>query len=233
MILCPYITEILPDNYLAGKRCFIIGGGPSLINFNESTLKDEFVIGVNKAFDRFSPQINYCNDKIFYDMMITPPVDPPRLAAEFAHLSEAWRDYKGLKVFSEMIERQHFRDVILVRQILEHEIKTDLSNGMYSGNNSGFGAIMLAIGLGCKEIYLLGFDLKTKNAADDGKDQTHWHEGYVRQTPRTLQKRLWEFGGVFGEFAGKFINAGIDVVNLSPDSDLTCFRTDTAENVLK
>ena len=38
----------LEDDTWKGRRCFIIGGGPSLRGFDFSSLKGELVIGVNR-----------------------------------------------------------------------------------------------------------------------------------------------------------------------------------------
>ena len=39
-----------PDGSWAGRRCFIIGGGPSLKGFDFERLRGERVIAINKAF---------------------------------------------------------------------------------------------------------------------------------------------------------------------------------------
>ena len=42
--------EILPDGSWSGRRCFIVGGGPSLKGFDFERLRGERVIAINKAF---------------------------------------------------------------------------------------------------------------------------------------------------------------------------------------
>ena len=46
------LSNILCDGAWKGQRCFVIGGGPSLNNVDLAYLKDELVIGVNRAFER-------------------------------------------------------------------------------------------------------------------------------------------------------------------------------------
>ena len=62
-----FITDVLNSDSWKGKRCFIIGGGPSLSDFDFDILKDELTIGINKTLIQFSPTLNYSMDKRFYD----------------------------------------------------------------------------------------------------------------------------------------------------------------------
>jgi len=94
----------------------------------------------------------------------------------------------------------------------------------WSGN-SGFGAIMLAIALGSREIYLLGYDLQAIN-------QSHWHSGYPNRD-------LGEFNDKLMEYKNEIISASIDinklgvkVFNLNKDSALKCFPFTDIETVL-
>jgi len=44
------ITQKFNSSSWLNRRCFIIGGGESLINFDFSCLKNELIITINKAF---------------------------------------------------------------------------------------------------------------------------------------------------------------------------------------
>jgi len=56
-----FLYDFLPDGAWTGRRCFIIGGGPSLKGFNFSRLKGELVIGINRAFE-------FCDCDIIFAM---------------------------------------------------------------------------------------------------------------------------------------------------------------------
>ena len=60
------LYDVLPDGEWAGQRCFIIGGGESLKDFDFSKLKNELVIGVNLAFKKIDCQINFAMDYNLY-----------------------------------------------------------------------------------------------------------------------------------------------------------------------
>ena len=102
----------------------------------------------------------------------------------------------------------------------------DITHGIYGGNNSGFGALMLAIALGANPIYLLGYDMKIES-------KTHWHSGYPNQNAEKLRNRLLIFKKQFEEFANPIKKLGIDIVNLNPNSALSCFKICSPSTVLK
>jgi hypothetical protein len=221
-----YLHEIVAPNLLENRACYIIGGGPSLINFSPSRLAGKYVLGVNKAFAKFNPQMNWSNDKIFDDMMITPPDDD----VELKQMSYVWKHgYNGLKVFREQIDRKNYRNgECLVKMLIEPTVSFDISQGIYCGGNSGFGAMMLAVALRANPIYLLGFDLKVNVQ----EDRTHWHNGYPGQTPRLLLRKMQGFKEPFELLAPKLADLGIKIINLGPDSDLKCFPEQNVEDIL-
>lgn len=216
------ITHVLPTGAWKGKTCYLIGGGPSLKSFDFSCIKNELTIGVNKAFIQFPTTINYAMDKRFYDM-VTFAQRP-----EWKKLHEQWEAYKGIKLFVKQGVRYRYDEsVYVVNWIQRKMLSFELAKGIHGGNNSGYGAIALAIALGAKRIGLLGYDLKIKKKTKDvkpGKDvDTHWHEGYVFQSKRAYQPKLNKFRMCFEEFAPIIAERGIEVVNLNPDSALKCF----------
>ena len=61
------ITEILSSDSWEDKRCILMGGGPSIVDFDFSLIENELTIGVNKSFIKFPTNIVYCMDMGFYD----------------------------------------------------------------------------------------------------------------------------------------------------------------------
>lgn len=219
------VTNVFPTGSWKGKRCFLIGGGPSLENFNPALLQNELVIGINKAFLKFDSTINYAMDMKFFNYVTKPPVN-----GELGRIiKEKWESYKGIKLFLQVAPKFDFGDgIMVVKRLPTRQISLDLNKGIFSGTNSGFGALMLAIALGSTQIGLLGYDLKV----DLEREKTHWHHGYPNQTPRSLQKKLDKFRLEFEEFAPRIKELGIEVVNLDLDSALTCFSKKPLEEVL-
>ncbi|MHA1690363.1 MAG: hypothetical protein ACTSU7_01870 [Candidatus Heimdallarchaeaceae archaeon] len=217
------ISEIYTSTSLENKRCFLLAGGPSLKNFNYAVLKDEFTIGINKTFTIFSSNINYSMDLKFYNYISRPGNENGQ-----RKVHESWLKYQGYKVFTCQRNKYNFsNDIFVVDRINERTLSFDLSKGIYAGSNSGFGALMLAVALGSKVIYLLGYDLKVN------EKNTHWHQGYFNQNVAIFEKRLLKYKQLFEEFAPYLKENGIEVINLSVNSALECFPKSTLDKVLR
>ena len=52
-----FIYEVLPDRSWKGKPCIVVGGGPSLQDFDWELLCGWRVIGVNRVYEKFDPTI--------------------------------------------------------------------------------------------------------------------------------------------------------------------------------
>lgn len=89
--------------------------------------------------------------------------------------------------------------------------------------NSGAGAIALAALFGVSRIFLLGYD------AQHTAGRAHWHEDH----PKKLAN-----AGVVAEWPAQFaelrswLDSRVDVINLSRETALTCFRRGSVEAYL-
>lgn len=220
------VTEVLSSMDWKGKRCFIIGGGPSIKELDFHLLENELTIGVNKTFTRFNTNICYCMDlKLYEYISICNDGD-----GRHREICEAWKNYKGVKVFLCPGHRYNFsEDVFVVNRLQNKAVSFNLQEGIYGGTNSGFGAMMLGIALGASPLYLLGFDMGIGRRPN----KTHWHEGYPNQDADRFNGKLKLFGELFAKFAPTIQKAGVDVVSLNPDGDLECFPKDELLKVLK
>ena len=230
MLRNPYITEVLQNGQWQGRRCFIIGGGPSLLNFAPERLDGELSIGVNKAFVKYNPQLNYAMDPIFHEQLTTRP----NILPNDSKLKQDWENYKGLRIFLQTaVNFYHVKRIYIVKRRIERCISLDLEQGIYTGNNSGFGALMLAVALKANPIYLLGFDMQVS----EDKTQTHWHDGYRdcqgnTQSPRNLERKMKQFIKEFNFIALALANLGVKVINLNPESRLNAFSKQNITEVL-
>lgn len=218
------------------QPCFITAGGPSLAKFDFSRLKGKLSIGINKAFLTYAPSINYSMDSTFYEAIINGFYDEQ----EGCRVLLKWLDYPGHRIFLTPMELKKFGpEVWLVRRKWKADVnKVDLEEGIWGGENSAAGAINLAISLGADPIYLLGYDMKCG-------DQTHYHNGYVDNAPdekgqNTLVARdpvvfnakLKEYREEITALAPLWKESGNTIINLGPDSDLTCFPFQDLDKVL-
>lgn len=99
------------------------------------------------------------------------------------------------------------------------------ADGICHGHNSGYQAINLAVMLGARRIILLGYDMKP---ADDGR--IHWHEEHPVKTPANVftQSMLPAYKTIVEPLQER----GIEVINTSLSSALTCFKKMPLEEAL-
>jgi len=211
-----HLSAILPKDSWKGQRVFIIGGGPSLRDIspeNRTALVQEKVIGTNKAFRDFPCDINVVLDRGFYQKLYFPKKEYQK------ELSLRFKYWEGIKVFANWKPtwnwvpdpKRYVFDVLKKKELSYDPDK------IYAGNNSGFAAMMLAVALGSKEIYLLGMDMQIQNK------HTHYHEGYRGQSPMVLEHHLEQFKRCFTEIAPKLEEEGIQVFDCSLNGSLHCF----------
>ncbi len=187
------------------KRCFIIGGGPSINDMDLTPIKKEFVIGVNEAF-RLGKWIDlwfFADSDIFKNHRQDIEKWPNRIVS----CSGAAKNNKKIEYYHRC--KQH-------KICFEHD-KLAFPNGMA---NSGATAINLAIREGFDTIILLGFDMKTAN----GK---HHYHNYYKKTPRhDAYDRFMLHLECIAEETDKTI------LNATPDSALKCFPKVNLQDIL-
>lgn len=216
------ITNVLSNGQWKGKRCFIIGGGPSLVNINAEKLENELTIGINKSFTRFNTNICYAMDTGFYDD-ITYKGEGEK---ERLEINKQWKRYQGIKVFLQPTgdKKGKFKlddNVYVVKRIYEKKVSFDLAEGICGLSNSGIGAIMLACCLGANPIFLCGFDMKV----DRKMNKTHWHTGYSKQEISGFARSLENYKQMFYEFAPVWRQLGIQIINVNTEEGtaMRCF----------
>jgi len=209
------LYDILPDGSWKNQRCFIIGGGESLKGFDFSKLKNELVIGVNRAYEMGNCTINYAMDNNLYHW-----ITKGKLGWE---AKKRFKDFKGIPVWLDSAGYDYPRGIFILNKLDSHKNSYVMKDGIKSGTNAGFGALNLAVCLGANPIYLLGFDMEGK----DGK-QVWWHNGYPEnQIERVYDKFILDFKKIVPDLKEK----GIQVINLNPDSKLKCFDFGKFEDI--
>ncbi len=147
-------------NKYEGKRCFIIGNGPSLTIEDLNLLKDEYTFASNK--------ILYLLDKTEWRPTFYCCEDPEAVEMIADELEKYEISYKFLNVYS----KKDFNDenvrfflsytpYTLRREKIPFEsvyISEDISCYLTAGATVTFTSIQFAIFMGFKEIYLLGCD---------------------------------------------------------------------------
>ena len=218
-----YLKNSLPTGSWKDQRCFIIGGGFSLKDFDFSQLQGEKVIAINKSFvDAPFADIQFSVDKRFYDW-ITKPMENEKKMKE---ARDMWPYFKGHKVWLKVPGQIYQKGIEYVEKNPHHEgISMSLEEGIYASSNSGYAAINLAIALGANPIYLLGYDMKQGK-----RGESHYHGGYpAKQTDKQLEM----FAKSFPKLAKDAEKAGVKIINLNRDSALRCFEFADIEEIIK
>ena len=209
------LSTVLKDGLWKGNRCFVIGGGPSLEDFDWSLLKGELVIGANRAFEFCDPAVIYSMDARYWRW-----IEKGTFGQD---VTERFRDYPGYKIWLNTAANCYPEDILLVPCTGADSISESLADGLGGGGNSGYGALNLALCLGADPIYLLGYDM----GHGSDKKQTWFHGGY----PTIQDVNVYEgFRKPYNKFADN-INQRARVINLNTDSGLRCFPFGFLEDV--
>jgi len=146
------------------KECYIVGGGPSLTNFDWDLLKGKFVIAINRAYEVL-PEANilYFTDPDYWQLH-----------------KDAMKKHGG-KLIRGVLRLGETKDPQVQEYHLTGSRGLELTPGcLKHGNNSTHAAINLAgVHLKIPTIYLMGIDMQWSK----DKKQTHWHSGHRRIDP--------------------------------------------------
>jgi hypothetical protein len=214
---------VVPDQSWKGRRCFIVGGGPSLKGFEFERLRGDLTIAINRSLESLDPTIWFSG--------------APRLVSWIlqGELGENLRTkfLRGAGFLKCLVTNLGYcwpaNILVLNRRECSFRLSTSMEQGIYlgpagSGCNSGLGALNLALCLGADPIYLLGFDMI---GGPDGR-QTWHHQDYPQV----------ESGAVYHDFAKAFEQISTDalgrarVINLNPQSAMKSFPFGEVNEVL-
>lgn len=169
-----YNQEILKfKDVHKGRRCFIVGTGPSLCMEDLDRLYEngDLCISMNSIYLAFSNTKWRPNYYVVID-----------LAFKFDELENIENDKIKYKFFSdqetEYWQSKHPSHVIKIHHLWNERhggFASDLENGIYGAGTVTHACVQLAAYMGCKEIYLLGIDF----SAEVGM-RTHFIDNYER-----------------------------------------------------
>lgn len=219
-----HIEEVLPEGSWHGHPAFLIGGGPSLKDFDFGRLRGRRTIGVNIAFTAFDPTVIFSMDTRCLNWILNGTYD----RGSYPGLGNKFTRSSAYKVWLLTYTASLREDIFIVP--VHKDYQSGLSSftfhfrdGLGHGNNSGYAALNLAVILGANPIYLLGYDCNRRPEA------SHWHSGHpVPQNPKHLDTFIPRFEAA----AAAIKKAGVRVVNLNPASALRCFEFGSLEEAL-
>lgn len=225
-----------------GGECWIIGGGPSMprqFGIPEDVIED--VLHKRQPPSAYSPYLSPIHDKhsigVNAAFMIGDWID----MVFFGDGKFYFQNEKAISAFPKLRvtcnpnlhKRPHVRGVKYVGRDGNHAVGFSSKPGYISWNhNSGAAAMNVAVHMGAKRLFLLGFDMNT-----DDKRNLHWHSVYadVYHTRRRQEKSLPYHKHLpnFPFVANDAERLGIEIINVSPDSSLEQFPKMNLEEALK
>lgn len=154
-------------NKYNGKRCFILGNGPSLTLEDLELLKEEFTFGANRIFSLYDktewrPDVYMCVDRELlrnYHKVI-----------EEMHVKYKFIEMYGKKYFPKKTDDTYYfysYAPFSINYVINPSFSKDISKGMWSGQTVTFSAMQIAVYMGFKEIYLLGVDHSYRKTIDE------------------------------------------------------------------
>lgn len=194
------------------KPVFLIGGGPSLRGFDFERLRGAgYTIAINKAIEHVPwADCVFTLDTVWFEKNI-----------------ELLRQSPAEKVIA--VPRGYQippcdARFTFVERIREVKVSADPAT-VYSGDNSGFGALNVACLKNARLVYLLGYDLNPTG-------QTHWHAGYDYRV-RYGQHNYLQWAQFFHMISGVLHLRGVKVFNCSERSSIRCFPFANIDEVIR
>ena len=231
---------------MSPNRAVILGGGSSirqgLWNLPVTDLpiwrkiQNEFVIGTNFSDLFFPSTVLMYSDYQFY------------------HTQKEWLDKVPLVIGRPggYYERDDCiglnYNLLLLKGSIKYNGINSLKNGLYTYQLVGMAAISFAIGLGCKEIYLLGYDACEINGHTHFYDDIPNAGHYKYITPRCgvgkklndnnelvyrtgNYNKIKELNDVYFKPFEQALQDGIKIYNVSPNSKIETFTKITMEQM--
>jgi hypothetical protein len=200
-----------PEPEWDGQDAYVVGGGSSLSNFDWSLICGKNTIGCNAAFSLGAHIIKIV---LFADEVWWKKVG-----------HKGTEDYGGRVVAcSPRMNRQKIGCPWL-QFMHRHSVAEFSAKGPALGwaGNTGFAAINLALILGAKRVFLLGFDMKLGPTG-----RANFHDlGYEPPKAQVYQRFLRDISRLSGSLGRVF--PGREVWNVNDSSELKSFPTMTME----
>ena len=190
-----------------GGTIYILGGGPSINNLNLEKLKGKNVIGTNDAYviASFIPYLYF--------------MDCPW----YIQHRDALDHYDGVKI-STCVKCANAYDVVYLKTGSPRGID-DRKGYLCRGNNSGYGAINVAVKFSPSKIILLGYDMRFV----DGR--ANFHNNHTREVKE--ERYTEEFYKTYEYLKEPLSAKGIEIFNATPNSKLQTFPVISPDEVLK
>lgn len=208
----------LKDKY-KGKRCFIIGGSPSLKLLDLTKLNDEYTFTTNRGYLLENQGLKHSNFHVMSDVR-TFTVDhvENEINKDF---SDLFLIYAGIDFpFDDKVVFYDFK--YATSQSLNENFDCDLTKPLLACSSVILLVIQIACYLGFDKVYLIGVDMDYDNNQGHVYAQT---EGEAKRQSDDNNQNAINFVLNSIEAAGKNMNkAGKNLYNASPKGIVDCIE---------
>ena len=153
-------------NKYKGKRCFVIGNGPSLTENDLLRVKDEYTFSVNMMYENFErlhwkPTFYFVNDRAMSSIFENDDEVFLRTVNGVDWFFAECKTGLFLKYADKTPDNMVFYKDISQRkkQNEQYDFSDDMEKGVYRGQTVLFDVLQAAAYFGFEEIYLLGVDM--------------------------------------------------------------------------
>lgn len=207
-------------------RCFIIGGGPSIpVEFGVPEKVINSVYSGNDTPKAYSPYMEAIHKEHVIAVNMAFKIGDWMDILFWGDNGFFKRDPNGILGFPGLrvsIATDTHAPALRIRKVKRDDALGGISFDPAKirwNTNSGAAAINLAVLLGAKEIYLLGFDMHLNN-----ENQQHWHNFYGYGTNgKTSGHRIGMHLKSFPRIADDLRGTDIEIINIGKGSAITNF----------
>ncbi len=205
-----------------GRRCFILGNGPSLRDTDLSRLRGEIAFGANRVYLLF-PELGF--PTTYYLAVNTLVIE--QCAAEIAALEVprflTWRARRWI----EAGPRTHFLDTDYTKPA---NFTGDPTHRLFEGSTVTYTALQLAYFMGCDPVILIGVDhhfttqgQPNVTVVSSGDDPNHFAPGYFGQGFRWQLPDLQASEAAYRLARDAYSAAGRSILDATVGGKLTVF----------
>jgi hypothetical protein len=220
-----------------GADVWIIGGGPSIpkqFDIPEKVIKS--VVSGASPPSEYSPYMSFLHDKHVIGINVAYKLGNWIDMVFFGDMSflptykEDFVNFPNLKVSCATNVEPYPWIKYLPRDNKKNRGISSDNTCVAWNNNSGAAAISIAAHAGAKRIFLLGFDMKLGDTANQ-----HWHDIYKRgpcTDPKRIQKLPFQrhLRG-FPLIKQDAQRMGVSIINVSPTSAIECFEKTSMKKI--
>ncbi len=170
--------------------------------------------------------VDYCRGKARAIVINTTYQLAPWADVLYAADARWWRWHKGAPDFMGLkysLERSEASFGVVTLAATGDRGLERAPHSLRTGRNSGYQAINLAVHFGVSRIVLLGYDMQTGPAG-----QVHWHPDH----PGSPATKFDQWAPFFASLVGPLAALGVEVINCTRQTALTCFPRAALEATL-